>query len=173
MWKRTLIALALLQASHAWAAGPPRQGPAGGKADDEKAAEAEAATPEGAFRTFFFAVIVKDEKTLRAVTLPHDDFEWLLKGASPPEEQREGIKQMVSKMEIRALKPGDEVTLPQGRKMTIGEAEVTDERAVLLPEGAPLPTRCRKVDGRWKVDASAIIAGRKAADAARRKREGR
>ena len=39
---------------------------------------------------------------------------------------------------------------------------------LLLPEGASLPTRLQKVEGHWKVDPSAVIAGRKAAEAARR-----
>ena len=45
------------------------------------------------------------------------------------------------------------------------------DRALLVPEGASLPTRLQKVEGHWKVDPSAVIASRKAAEASRRKAE--
>jgi hypothetical protein len=60
-------------------------------------------------------------------------------------------------------------TLAGNRKLKVRPEEVTAERAVLLPEGAPIPNRLQRVDGRWRVDATPIIAGRKAAEAARKK----
>lgn len=130
-----------------------------------------AKTPEDAFRLFLISVATNDEATLRAVTLPNNEFEWLLKGQHVPKDQSAAFKAQINKMTIKLLKPGDTVSLPRGRKTTVGADEVGEDRAVLLPEGAPIPTRCRKVDGAWKVDATPIIAGRKAADAAQKAAE--
>jgi hypothetical protein len=128
-----------------------------------------AATPEQALRTFLIAMLDQDAETLRAVTLPTDDFDVLLAGPRPPAEQLEQIKAQMKAQPIKTLKAGETFTLPGNRKATIKPEEVTPDRAVLLPEQAPLPTRLRKVDGRWKVDAAPMIAGRKAAEAARKK----
>lgn len=130
-----------------------------------------ASTPEQALRIFFIAMILKDEATLRSVTLPTKDFDLLLKGERPPSDQLKEIKEQIAKQPIRELKAGDEITLPGNRKVKVKEEEVTADRAVLLPEGSPIPTRVRKVEKRWRVDATAIIAGRKAAEAARKKAE--
>jgi hypothetical protein len=148
---------------------PADRGTAKGEKDGKPKAEVAAATPEQALRTFLVAMMTKDETTLREVTVPTDDFDWLLKGQAVPAEHVEEFKAQMARQPIRTLKPGDEFTLPGNRKMTIQASEVTADRAILVPEGAPVPNRVRKVDGRWRVDATPIIAGRKAADAARKK----
>lgn len=130
---------------------------------------AKADTPEQALRVFLVAMAIKDAETLRSVTLPTKDFEWLLKGEVVPPDHIDEFRQIVAKIPIRALKPGEEFTLPRNRKMKVGPDEVGPARAVLLPENAPMPNRVQKVDGRWRVDATPIIAGRKAAEAARMK----
>ena len=79
------------------------------------------------------------------------------------------IRQQFAKQPIKRLKNGERVTLPRGQVSVVGANEVGEDRAVLLPEGAPLPTRLRKVSGHWKVSAEPIIAARKAAEAARQK----
>ncbi len=136
-----------------------------GKAKTDIAAK----TPEQALWTFLVAIATKDEETLRAVTVSTDDFDWLMKGEGVPADKRNEFKAVVARQPIRALKAGDEVSLPGNRKTTVAADEVSDDRAVLLPEGAPLPNRLRKVDGLWRVDATPIVAGRKAAEAARKK----
>ncbi len=141
----------------------------GGEAD----AGVAATSPEGALRTFQIALLTKDEATLRAVTLPTDDFAWLLKGQVAPPGKVEAAKAYFADQSIKALKPGDTFTLPGNRNIVVKAEEVTTDRAVLVPEGAPIPTRCHRVEGRWRVDATAIIAGRKAADAAARKKGAR
>ena len=128
-----------------------------------------AATPEEALRNFQLALITKDEATLRAVTLAADDFDWLLKGESIPANQSALMKARLERQLIRALKPGDEFNIPGVGKKNVQPEEVSEERAVLLPAGAPLPFRLKRVDGRWRVDVRPVIAGRKAADAARKK----
>jgi hypothetical protein len=125
-------------------------------------------TPEDALRTFMVALITQDEATLRAITLPAPDFEWLLKGEKPPPEALDEIKAQFAHQPIKRLKAGDRITLPQGQLAVVGANEVGEDRAVLLPEGAPRPSRLRKLDGHWKVSAGGIIAARKAADLARR-----
>lgn len=126
-------------------------------------------TPEEAFRTFMIAMLTHDEATLRAVTVKTDDFDWLLKGDPVPPEHLEAAKRDIQKP-LRALKAGDEVKLPGNRKVTVQPEEVTADRAVLVADWMAVPTRMWKVDGRWRVDAVPLIAARKAADAAQRKK---
>lgn len=146
------------------------QAPAGrGAARGESGSKAKAATPEQALRTFLVAMVTRDETTLRAVTLPTKDFDWLLRGQPLPSDVVDEARAQLARVPIRALKPGDEIILPGNRKIRVRPEEVTAERAVVLPEGSPIPTRLRKVDGRWRVDATPVIAGRKAAEAARKK----
>jgi hypothetical protein len=131
-------------------------------------------TPESAFRSFLVAMAFKDDPALRALVLPTDDFDWLLKGEAPPAGQAKAVRESIEKMPIRALKAGDKIEIPvRGgkREMTVQPDEVNDSNAVLLPEGAPIPTRLKKVDGRWRVDARPVIAGRKAAEAARQQKK--
>ena len=137
--------------------------------DDASRTKAAPDSPEQALRTFLVAMAIKDAKALQSVTLATKDFDWLLKGEVVPPDHIEEFKQIVAKIPIRSLKPGDEFTLPRNRKMKVRPDEVGPDRAVLLPENAPIPNRVQKVDGRWRVDATPIIAGRKAAEAARMK----
>ena len=127
-------------------------------------------TPEEALRSFIIAMFIQDEAALRAVTLPTDpaEFKWLVGGQPIPPDQLEEIKAQMKRVPIRVLKPGETVTLPRNRKVTIRPEDIGVDRTMLLPEGAPLPTRLRKVEGRWRVDPTPIIAARKAADAIRK-----
>jgi len=158
-----------LQAPESKPQAPSGRGTAKGEPDGKAKAGVAAATPEQALRTFLLAMVTKDEPTLRAVTLPTEDFDWLLRGQALPADRVEEFKAQMARQPIRALKPGDEFTLPGNRKVKVRPEEVTAERAVLVPQGAPIPNRLQKVDGRWRVDATPIIAGRKAAEAARKK----
>jgi hypothetical protein len=129
------------------------------------------ATPEQALRTFLTAMMLtRDEATLRAVTLPTEDFDWLLRGEAPPADHIEEAKAWIAQP-IRALKPGDEITLPGNNKHTVYPEEVDADHAVLLREGDQVPFPLQRVDGRWRVDARPLIAGRKAADAVRRRNQ--
>ena len=76
-----------------------------------------------------------------------------------------------AKLPIKRLKEGEKVALPKGKQYVVAASEVGEDRAVLLPQGAPVPTRLQKVDGHWKVAADPFIAARKAADAATKKAE--
>ncbi len=132
-------------------------------------------TPEAALRSFMIALIANDEPALKALTLPVPKpyLAELLKNISVPADQFEQARTFFWTMKIQTLQPGDRVELPGGRTTTIRPTEVTETDAVLIPEGAPLPTRLRKVQGRWRVDARPFTAGRRTADEARKKDEGR
>ena len=82
------------------------------------------------------------------------------------------LQKKLAQQTFRSLKAGVKFTLTQGQAVVVkAQDDVGPDRALLLPEGASLPTRLRKVEEHWKVDPSAVIAGHKAAEAARRKAE--
>ena len=160
-WTRPLYWLALVLALSGQARG---DDPA---TEDRTATGSFPNTPEGAFKEYFYAMGMGDEKVLRSVTLPHDDFEWLLKGKHvAPEKADEYRKIIDEKFLTRRLAPGDIVDLPTGGQLKVRPQEVSEDRVVLLQKGAPLPTRLERHEGRWKVNAGPMIAARKAADAA-------
>lgn len=70
---------------------------------------------------------------------------------------------------MKRLKEGEKVALPKGKQYVVAAGEVGEDRAVLLPNGAPIPTRLQKLTGHWKVAADPFIAARRSADAARKK----
>jgi len=125
-------------------------------------------TPEDAMRTFVYAMAVRDEPTLRAITLPVQGFEWLMAGRAAPPSLIQELKEKLAQQTFRSLKAGDKFALFQGQDVVVKAEDVGPDRALLVPAGASLPTRLQKVEGHWKVDPSAVIAGRKAAEAARR-----
>ena len=129
------------------------------------------ATPEDALRTFMLALMTQEETALRAVTLPTADLAWLLRGQPAPPEVIKDATAQFAKLPIKRLKQGEKVALPRGKQYVVAADEVGEDRAVVLPQGAPVPTRLRKVDSHWKVAADPFIAARKAADAAMKKAE--
>jgi hypothetical protein len=147
--------------------GPPRARP--GAAPSQSVARARIAdrTPEDALRTFVYAMAVRDEAALRAITLPVQGFEWLMAGRAAPASMIQELQEKLALQTFRSLKAGDKFTLFQGQEVVVKAGDVGPDRALLVPEGASLPTRLQKVEGHWKVDPSAVIAGRKAAEAAR------
>ena len=126
-------------------------------------------TPEDALCTFMVAAVAKDEAALRAVTLPNPDLGWLLRGERASAETVEQVRSVYSKVKIRRLKPGEQVDLPGNSTHVVHSREVTEDRALLLPEGARGPVRLQRIDGHWKIDARAAIAASKAAATLRSK----
>ena len=162
-WQPALALLALLGASPRALAAPP-------EAEKSAAPAEEPNTPEGTFKAFLMGMAAGDADRIRAVTLPNKDLDWLTRGQHVPAEQLDEFrKEVVDGTPIKRLEPGDEFSLPGGKTLKVKPEEVTAERVVLLQDGAPMPTRCQRVEGRWKVDARPFIAARQAADAARRK----
>jgi hypothetical protein len=131
-------------------------------------------TPEGSVQAFTFAIATGNEAALRAVTLPlsAEDFAWLMKGQHVPTDKVEEFRKFVEEgMKVRIGRPGEKFPLPGGRVVEIKPEDFAADRSVVVQEGAPLPNRVRKLEGRWRIDAGPVVAGRKAADAARRRAE--
>lgn len=125
-------------------------------------------TPQGAFQTFFLAMITQNHDKLHEAALPDKDLDVLLEGEKPPARVVDRLKTEIADMKFRVLKPGDVVELPGGKKLTIKPSEVDETHAVIMAPGDPVPTRCVKLESKWKIDASVIIAARLAANEAKR-----
>ncbi len=130
-------------------------------------------TPQGAFQTFFLAMITQHHDKLHEAALPDKDLDVLLEGEKPPARVVDRLKAEITDMKFRVLKPGDVVELPGGKKLTIKPSEVDETHAVIMAPGDPVPTRCVKVESKWKIDASVIIAARLAANEAKRAQNNR
>jgi hypothetical protein len=124
-------------------------------------------TPEEALKTFMVALAAKDERVLRAITLPDDGFEWLLKDRPAPltGELLRKMKERLEQTPFHRLKAGDRVKMPGGRAGVIQSADVRTGRVVLRPAGSPYPTRLENVEGHWKVFARPFIVARQTAEA--------
>ena len=124
-------------------------------------------TPEEALKTFMVALAAKDERVLRAITLPDDGFEWLLKDRPAPltGELLRKMKERLEQTPFHRLKAGDRVKMPGGRAGVIQSADVRNGRVVLRPAGSPYPTRLENVEGHWKVFARPFIVARQTAEA--------
>jgi hypothetical protein len=122
-------------------------------------------SPEDALKTFLLALAAQDVATLRAVTLPDDEFDWLLNGRPASTELLERIEARIDKKPMRRLKAGDPVRMPDGETRIIKSVDVGEGRVVLWPDGALLPSRVEVVDGHWKVYARPLIVARKLAAA--------
>jgi hypothetical protein len=140
----------------------PRQGSPRGPSTKVGVADS---TPEDALKTFLLALAARDAETLRAVTLPDPDFDWLLKGRPASAEVLAQMKSRLETNPIRRLKAGDPVRMPNGEPRVVQPDDVRDGRAVLWPNGALLPSRVERVGTRWKVFARPFIAARKSAEA--------
>lgn len=163
----TWLALPLVLLAQAPATDAPKPAP---KAEAPKTADLDPKNPEGALRLFMITMLDQDEAKLRTLTLPDPDFAILLKssGGPPTALQKALARTMFTRTPIRTLKVGDVVEIPARggkRELTVGPDDVSETAAFLQMEGNPLPTRLRKVEGTWRVDAAPIIAGRKAAAA--------
>jgi hypothetical protein len=119
-------------------------------------------TSDAALRTFLMAMEAGDEETLRAVTLPNPDLDWLLRGETPRGLGLADVKERMLKARITRLKAGDRVKMPGGAVHAISPDEVGRDRAALRVEGTPVYAPLQRVKGRWKVDPAPIIATRKA-----------
>lgn len=122
-------------------------------------------TPVGTLRLFMLGVLLTNEQLVKATIVPvsEDDFAYLMQKTKNLRSTPKQLKERCASLKVRSLKPGDVVTLPGGKKVTVSDEEVSDNRIVLLPENHPIPTRLYKAKGYWWVDASPVIAGRKAA----------
>ena len=124
-------------------------------------------TADSALRTFLMAMEAGDEETLREITIPNDDFDWLLRGEMRNARELKDLKSQVIKARVERLKQGDRVRITPKEVHAINPTEVARDRAALKIEGAPAYAPMQLVKGHWKVDPAPIIAARKAAAGAR------
>lgn len=134
------------------------------------ATEALQQTPEGALRAFLASMLGPDPATLRQVILPVSDADFALLLASHPlpTEVRQIEVSRIASMPLRSLKPGDTVTLPNKRTLTISKSDVGRDTALIQMSSNPLPVLVHRVKGLWYVDAAPIIAARRTAAELRR-----
>src|SRR5271157_3987735 len=86
-------------------------------------------TPEEALKTFMLALAAQDEATLRAVTIPDEEFDWLFKdrpATAVPQVLAE-IKAKLDQKPFRRLKAEDRVKMPGGRVGVISEQSLNLE----------------------------------------------
>ncbi len=120
-----------------------------------------------AVRAFFLAMVTLDEQGIRKVTLPNDKASTLWTGQAPPKEVLPMLKQQFESMTCRECAVGEVVDLGGGKTMTVTESMVSPTSKVLMPtfpgQARSFPLPVVMVDGAWKVDASALIEARLAA----------
>lgn len=126
-------------------------------------------TPEQVVRAFFIALINNDATALRSHIMPvsQADLALLTSGKRLSADDRKQFAAHFATVSITRVKPGSEYYPPDGTARTIPKDLPGVERVYLLPEDAPIPIRLVKVDGKWLVDTKPMLAGRKAAVAAR------
>ena len=127
-------------------------------------------TPEGTLRVFMLGVAASNEQLITATAIPlsDDDRKLLLIKIHGENQNFKELKEEFASLKIERLKPGDKFKLPNGKEIVVAAEEVGDDRLVLKPENAPLPSRLYKAKGYWWVDAGPFVAGRKAAEAMRK-----
>ena len=115
-----------------------------------------------------------DLAAVREHALPHADLDILGEGPPPPPPVMARMRATFSQATCRFLKAGEVIPLPGGRELTVAADQVTPGRCLVQPlvggSPMPLPLTVVKTGVGWKVDASSIVAARKAAAEAREKR---
>ncbi len=116
---------------------------------------------------FIRSMLSKNEKGVRSVILPAEDAELLWQGEAPPKGMLEKIDKSIENMVITEPKEGETVMLPDGRSIVMKKGMIGKDKTMILMtlggEKMPIPLMLSKVKGEWKIDASPLIAGRKAA----------
>ncbi|MBP89091.1 MAG: hypothetical protein CMJ64_20640 [Planctomycetaceae bacterium] len=115
------------------------------------------------FRAFLLALTLVDRETAKQLIAPNTDNEILWKASPPAEIAIPGLKQWAKELKIRSLRVGETVELPGGRKLTVSERHVIDEKAMLTWPNNPVPFIMLKTADGWQVDARTIVAARRAA----------
>ena len=127
-------------------------------------------TPEETIKAFVTAMFDEDQDGIRRTALPNPDLALLWQGDKLTAVQRAMAIAELKSWRFRRLKVGDEVQLPGGKKFVIDENRVDERHLMISVTDSPLPFLLVKVGQEWKVDASPVIASRKAAAAVRRRR---
>lgn len=119
-------------------------------------------------REFLVAVMLGDRETGRKFVLPNPANPILWQGEHAPPEAAAKTREYVTAIPLRRVKVGDRVILPDSNELTVDDSQVNADRVLIMTEDSPIPFILVRSGGTWKVDASPVIAGRQAAEAARK-----
>lgn len=119
-------------------------------------------SPDQTLREFLIAMATGDQDVLAEVCVPNADLDILSGGQKPTPGQLTQMKQMFASIDPRRLEVGDTINW-MGQEKQVDASMVGEDRLLLTFPGNPIPFQVVKQDGEWKVDASSIIAARKAA----------
>lgn len=125
-------------------------------------------------RAFLTAAMTMEVEEVKRHSLAHPELAVLGEGQAPPAAVRREMRAAFGRATCRFLKAGESIRLPGGRELVVAAEAVSPERCFVVPEvgGSPLPVPLAVVrtEAGWKVDATPIIAARKAAAARRGER---
>jgi hypothetical protein len=126
-----------------------------------------AGTPEGVLHEFLIAMGEGDRAGIERTAMPNPEL-WRVWQSQPlTPVQKAMMKAAIVPSSFRRLKVGDVVRVGNGKKLVLDANRVNDHTVMITSKDMPLPFILVKGDAGWKVDASPMIAGRKAAEAAR------
>jgi hypothetical protein len=132
-----------------------------------KQASTGADTPEEALKAFLTAMVNGDPAAIRRAALPNPELPLLWQGNKLTPAQKVLALSLADPSSFRRLKVGDKVHVPGYPDIVLDQTRVNADHQEIVSWSAPLPYSLVKVDGRWKVDASFLVAARSAAAAAR------
>jgi hypothetical protein len=128
-----------------------------------------------ACRKFLTAMLANDKEGVLSVILPAKDSDILWKGEPVPEKMLAEIAKVLKNLSVVELSEGEKFAMPNGLVLEIKKGMLNENKRFvlvnLLGSKTPLPLWVLKKNGTWKIDASGIIAGRKAAAKVRARRE--
>lgn len=124
----------------------------------------EGTEPEDILCQFLMAVFEGNEKRIRELMVPNADADYLWKGGGfPPAEAMPQLRKQFADTPWKRLAIGDKVKIPGGGVLVLDEGHVNPDRQQICGDDGPLPYILARIDGKWRVDASPIIAARKTA----------
>lgn len=125
-------------------------------------------------RAFLTAAMTMEVEEVKRHALAHPELAILGDGQAPPAAVKREMRVAFGRASCRFLKAGESIRLPGGRELVVAAEAVSPDRCLVVPEvgGSPMPVPLAVVrtEAGWKVDATPIIAARKAAAARRGKR---
>jgi hypothetical protein len=123
-------------------------------------------TAEGTLRVFVIGMQVSDAPLLEQLAgpLPKDDLKLLLDTQRPTLSEEIQLQQGAA-LKIRHLQPGDKVRFADGDETLLNGEDVNATNQVLEIQTVPTPLRLRKIEDHWQIDATPLIALRRAARA--------
>ena len=134
----------------------------------ENSAKVKLDAPEEAIVQFMLALMKGDKAGIDKSIVPNPESSILSEGEHPPENAVPILEAELRLAPYKRLQAGESFSFGKGRTHVILPAEITEDRLLIDQAGVPIPFVLVRSNGVWKVDAGPIIAGRKAAAAARK-----